>query len=382
MNNKYCYYIKKEGVNNLLRRIFFLLAIFWVLTEFGLRSDLAFASLRSSSDNYQMGNVNFGHQMFISTTEYSAPLILGSGPEVVEISPFSAKIKWFTDKPSSSSVFFGTQSGVYDTESSKAYDNETVHIIELNNLDPKVSYFYIVRSKDSAGNMGQSEEKEFKTPLPNPVVNNLAIDAIEEKQATVKFGTDYFAISTVDCINPNNLEKITVGEPGFAKDHEIILNNLVSDQLYSCNIVARDEEGNESNTSSIEFRTLRDASSPIIENVKFDFSVDSNKSKVRGTIAWKTNEDSASRVKYKENGSDEFIVSEEVPDLVKNHFLVIPDLNPQTTYKIVAVSSDSAGNQGVSEEFVVLTPKQKRTFLQIIIENIQQIFEPFGRLFE
>lgn len=86
-------------------------------------------------------------------------------------------------------------------------------------------------------------------------------------------------------------------------------------------------------------------------------------------------------VAYKESNTDQYQESQELEDNVKNHFITLTDLKPQTTYKVIAISKDVAGNLGKSEEYVILTPKQKRTFLQIILENIQQIFEPFARLF-
>lgn len=333
------------------------------------------------SQNYKLGNINFGQQMFLSTTDYSAPMILGAGPEVIELGPYSAKIKWFTDKTASSSIFYGTQSGVYDLETSKAYDNTTIHEIELTNLSPRVEYHFVAKSRDLPGNIGQSVEKKFTTPLPTPVVNNINVLDITENQAVLSFSTDYYATATVEYVNIASLEKNTVGEAGFSRDHLITIKNLEESQSFSCTIIARDDEGNESSSSSVSFTTLKDTKSPSIDNVRFDLNVISGKNKVRATIGWKTDEDSTSLVKFKESNTEDYVDSDELPDMVGNHFVTLPDMKPQTTYKMITVSRDKAGNYGQSEEFIILTPKQKRTFLQIILENIQQIFEPFGKLF-
>ena len=334
------------------------------------------------SENYELGNINFGQQMFLTTKDYSAPTILGAGPEVIELTPYTAKIKWFTDKNTTSSIFYGVQSNVYDQEVSKAYDSVTVHEVILSNLQPKTTYFFVAKSKDTNGSVAQSEEKQFTTPLPVPEVQNLQVRDITENSATVAFATGYYATSVVEYIEIESLEKATVGETGFSKDHSIVLQNLKDNKSYSCIVIARDDEGQQSQSASITFTTLRDTQAPKIDSVKFDLNVISGKNKVRATIAWKTDEDSTSQIKYKESNSDTYIDSAELTDKVKNHFVTLPDLKPQTTYKMIAVSNDKSENIGLSEEFVILTPKQKRTFLQIILENIQQIFEPFSKLLE
>lgn len=366
------------GLRN-IRTVPALLLVCLVLSVFPAES--SFAEL-PKSENYELGNVNFGQQMFLTTIDYSAPTILGAGPEVIELTPYTAKIKWFTDKNTSSSIFYGTGSGIHSEEVSKAYDSVTTHEVELTGLQPKTTYFFIAKSRDTNGSVAQSEEKQFTTPLPVPEVQNLQIKDITENSAMVVFNTSYYATSVVEYVNVESLEKATAGETGFSKDHSIALQNLKDNKSYSCIVIARDDEGQQSQSASINFTTLRDSRAPKIDSVKFDLNVISGKNKVRATIAWKTDEDSTSQIKYKESNSDTYIDSTELIDVVKNHFITLPDLKPQTTYKMIAVSKDKSDNIAQSEEFVILTPKQKRTFLQIILENIQQIFEPFSKLFE
>jgi hypothetical protein len=357
------------------------LRLFLALFSAGIFFQPASVLAIPTSENFKLGNVNFGQEMFLTTTDYSNPTILGAGPEVTELTPYTAKIKWNTDKNSSSSIFYGTASGEYPFENSKAYENSVVHEIELVNLTPKTKYYFTAKSKDSFGNSGSSVEKNFTTPLPVPEITNIQIGEITENSAVVKFSSNFYTTAIVDYTNITSLEKNTAGESGFSKEHSIALKNLSDNQSYSILIVARDDEGHESIASSQTFTTLKDTVPPIIDNVKFDLNVISGKNKVRGTIAWATSEDSNSLIKYKESNNDSYTESPELTDLVKNHFLTLPDLKPSTTYKMIAISKDKSGNIGQSEEFVILTPKQKRTFLQIILENIQSIFAPFAKLF-
>lgn len=333
------------------------------------------------SENYQLGNVNFGQQLFFTTSEYAAPVILGSGPEVVELTPFSAKIRWLTDKNSFSTVFYGVESGAYSQEVSKAYEGTTSHEIELLNLNPKTTYYFTALSKDYNGNSGQSEEKIFTTPLPVPEISAIEVRNITKNMAEIYFTTNYYTSSIIEYVDLETLAKKTIAESSFSKQHQLIIDNLSDDTDYSCIIIARDDEGHESVSSSFVFHTQKDSDPPIIDDIQFDINLVTGKNKVRATIAWKTDEESTSMVAYKESNTDQYQESQELEDNVKNHFITLTDLKPQTTYKVIAISKDVAGNLGKSEEYVILTPKQKRTFLQIILENIQQIFEPFARLF-
>jgi len=364
-----------------LREIRFLVLVM-LLALFFQSSTLVFA-VDATSENFQLNDSHFGEEVFISSSSEDAPIIQGSGPEVVELTPFTAKIKWLTDRNSSSSVFFGVTSTVYNQESSKAYDATTVHEVTLENLSPQTKYYYKVKSRDPYGNTAEFEEKTFSTPLPVPQITNITITDIKETEANILFDTDFFTTAVIDLTNMATLEKKSIGESGYALLHNVKIDNLVGNQTYSFVIFVRDNEGHESNSSSSSFSTLNDVSPPTISDVKFDTSVVANKNKVRMTVAWKSDEDSTSKIEIREinKPEDEKREVKNDDDLTKNHYVSASDLLPQTTYRIVAISVDKAGNIGRSEEYVILTPKQKRTFFQIILENIQQIFEPFAKLF-
>lgn len=337
------------------------------------------------SPNFKVTDINLGDQLFLSTRDFLAPALTGAGPEVIELTPFSATIKWLTNKDTDSTVLYGQSPGQYGQETSKAYDATTVHTITLTGLEPATTYYFQALFRDKQGNAGRSEERRLTTPRPQPALSNLRVSNIQETAATIAFNTDYFTTAVVECIDLTTLEKKTVGESGYEKSHALALTDLVSDQEYSFTITARDQDGQEIRSSSTAFRTLRDQTPPEITEVRFEpsFSTTGSQNKVRLIVSWRTNEESDSQLRYRSGIMDEGPVTSSPLDeeKVKNHVVTLSDLQQQTTYALRVVSRDASGNVSESEEFVILTPKQKRSFFQIVLDNLEKVFAPFSKAF-
>jgi hypothetical protein len=54
--------------------------------------------------------------------------------------------------------------------------------------------------------------------------------------------------------------------------------------------------------------------------------------------------------------------------------VVVTKFKPGTVYKYWVESRDLAGNIGKSEIFSILTPQEKETIIDIIINNFQSVF--------
>ena len=92
------------------------------------------------------------------TPDLSAPKI--SKIELKNINFNTVDITWSTDEPSNSQLIWHIKDGSPQTsELKKALVTE--HLIELTNLKNKASYYYQVRSVDTAGNESVSSEKTF-----------------------------------------------------------------------------------------------------------------------------------------------------------------------------------------------------------------------------
>ncbi len=97
---------------------------------------------------------------FTGSGPVSPPVI--SNVETADITDTSAVIKWNTDKPSDSTVDYGTEMGVY-TYSVSDPALVVSHSIPLTGLAPGTTYYYIVKSADSDGNAAPSVEHSFTT---------------------------------------------------------------------------------------------------------------------------------------------------------------------------------------------------------------------------
>ena len=74
----------------------------------------------------------------------------------------SAVITWTTNEPSNSQVEYGktTEYGLTATSD----ELTTTHSITLSDLEPSTAYYYLVKSKDKAGNETSSTDNTFITP--------------------------------------------------------------------------------------------------------------------------------------------------------------------------------------------------------------------------
>ena len=60
--------------------------------------------------------------------------------------------------------------------------------------------------------------------------------------------------------------------------------------------------------------------------------------------------------------------------LVMKHTVVISTLKPGQVYRFRVESIDLSGNIATSKDFTLLTPQQRKTIIQIIIQNFEQTF--------
>ena len=85
-------------------------------------------------------------------------------PEITQVDAVGNMITWVTDEFATSTVLYGTQSGVYSqTVSDPLYAKQ--HKITLTGLTPGTTYYYKVSSTDRSGNTATSSEHSFTAQL-------------------------------------------------------------------------------------------------------------------------------------------------------------------------------------------------------------------------
>jgi hypothetical protein len=141
-------------------------------------------------------------------------------------------------------------------------------------------------------------------------------------------------------------------------------------------IRGKDEFKNEAASLPITFSTKLDQASPNISKLSSESTLYPGKdSKVQTIISWETDEPATSQVFFQEGLSGDNIVSLPIDEVLNNrHIVVVTKFKPGTVYKYWVESKDLAGNIGKSEIFSILTPQEKETIVDIIINNFQSVF--------
>jgi hypothetical protein len=154
------------------------------------------------------------------------------------------------------------------------------------------------------------------------------------------------------------------------------LENLDSGTDYAINIEGRDIFGNVAKGPEIKIKTLLDVIPPTIANVRTYTTMMSEKGKTQIVVVWKTDEQSTSQVFLFNvaNAKDPVYTSAFDSNLTTNHTVVITDLKTDTSYRLRIESADKTKNAGLSQDFAILTPRENKSIIVMIIENLQKIF--------
>jgi len=138
-------------------------------------------------------------------------------------------------------------------------------------------------------------------------------------------------------------------------------------------IRVKDDEGNETEDGLQTFTTGKDENPPTIKQIKTDTAL-SQGDKVQALISWNTDEPADTHLIYKEglNGEEKEVKVD--GDYTLGHISVITTFKAGTVYYFKAKSIDQAGNESISSEHALLTPRRKENIIQVIINNFQEIF--------
>ena len=146
----------------------------------------------------------------------------------------------------------------------------------------------------------------------------------------------------------------TTGEAGFSTVHTITLDGLQPGETYTYRLTAVDQEARTTSSEVYEFTApavAGDQQSPILSRISPDVLYTTA---TEATIAWNTDEPADSQLEFGTSPAYGSLSTTDVR-LTKLHFVHLTDLQPGTTYYFRALSTDAAGNQGVSSGFTFTT---------------------------
>ena len=313
----------------------------------------------------------------------SVPKILGI-PQV-DIGTDQATFTWSTDENSDGVVSLAT-AAEYDPSSAKPYAREEVdtnsstqtHTVLVYGLTPATQYHYKVSSKGSLGNAGTSDDLTFTTKAVLPNILNPHLVKVGEHDATVSWGTPLPSAGTVTYENLSSRQSASAGDPTFLVTHIIQLTNLVFQTRYSLTIQATNQAGDVVNSQPLYFVTTKNIIPPIISQVNNDSTLyPGQNTTVQSVISWQTDEPASCNLSYTtgavKTATNVASTTPETAPLVK-HVVVMTSFEPATVYKYWVTCTDVDGNSTSSEDFVLLTPQQQKSIVDLILDNFKGTF--------
>ena len=313
------------------------------------------------------------------------PTILGATKVVVDVT--SAELTWTTDRESGSVVYFAPD-GQYRAGSSDPYgstqgdpkERVTKHDVNLVGLTPGTTYHFKVASEDDNSLSAETADDTFQTKSLLPVISAIKVDRIQEKVATVHWKTDgVLAKGVVEYTNLHTKQKRSVGDPVFTNNHSVQLADLIFGTKYSAVINVTNQSGDTVSSKPFTFVTVRDVIPPAITKVKNESTLfPGEDTKVQTIVTWQTDEPAYCQVFYTQglvhnatNLGDSLLKEQ---DPLTSHTQVIVGFAPGSVYKFWIECADGAKNSATSEDFVLITPIQEKSIIDVILQNFQGTF--------
>jgi hypothetical protein len=304
------------------------------------------------------------------------------GPPTVEVEATTATVSWNTDRPASSEVLFSPSEGFsgdnFQFSQSSTGGPTQEHQVELIGLEPFTEYTFRVESTDELDITGVSENFTFRTKAERPEIRNLRIVKVEENAATLAWDTTAPAEALVEYQNLSTGEQNSVGRPTLATSHQMRLADLTFGTRYVAFVVSENSSGDRVRSQPIQFITVRDTAAPIISNVTNESTIfPGSESRIQTIVEWETDEPSTCSMIYQEGvagATDEVVLEPDELEYNTGHVQVITEFAPATVYQFYLECTDESENTARSEDFVLFTPIQEKSIIDLIIENFEATF--------
>ncbi|MCA9397680.1 hypothetical protein KC573_02525, partial [candidate division WWE3 bacterium] len=277
--------------------------------------------------------------------KFTEPADLISGPTTSNVTTRKATISWITERTADSRIAYGIASGEYFEEEPSNSLQVTQHTLNLNNLEPETTYYYVAKWTDEDGNIGMSDEQLFTTD-PAPTVQSVTVPTIGLTNAIIRFTTRNAASVRIYYGPTTAFGGVEDISTSLAEStYTVVLNNLVDGTVYNFKINTFDAEGFEYDGTILNFETLP---RPEVSNVRLQ--------QVTGTaqpsvlVTWESNTEVSSIVTYyPEDNPSAAQDNVNVTRTVGEHRVLISGLLPETGYNLVVKGQDRLGNEAVSD---------------------------------
>ncbi|MEK7145614.1 MAG: fibronectin type III domain-containing protein, partial [Patescibacteria group bacterium] len=327
------------------------------------------------------------------------PLPLIGGQPVVEVCGTYARIFWTTDKPASSLVAMAPDSTYKNNqEYTQVIGDATAsvenHEVLISELKPNTEYHYQVRSKTPVSDTAKSRDFTFKTKQEQIEIITYKIENVSDSESLFSWTTNVPTDSKVSYIPYGKDGKIIIDalksnyDKNMVVSHAVKVKDLEGGQIYQVELSGEDAGGNIVSKTLSTFSTSEIDSPPVITQVQTDAAlIPGAQTAVQAIVSWLTNEPATSQVFYQRGFAKTSDPSKEFsqktpldPNFIKRHILVITNFESGAVYQFQVESVDSSGNATRSKTYTILTPRQKESVFQVIMNNMEDTFSWVGQV--
>ena len=211
------------------------------------------------SGNTQVGSVG----SFTIQSDVVAPTI--SNVAVNELSDSSLRVSWTTNEAATSTVAYGTTSGVY-TQSVDDATLKTAHQLDITGLAINTTYYLQVQSSDEAGNSAASDELTYtiERDVAGPQITNILIERVGAGAYIVSWRTNAPADSRVEYGTTSNVYTESESSDSLVTSHQLTLTGLADGTTYYLRVVSADASDNVSNSGERTLTTFHRLFIPIL----------------------------------------------------------------------------------------------------------------------
>jgi len=299
--------------------------------------------------------------------KYTEPAPLVTEPSTISISARRAVIKWVTTRNADSRVAYGIRSNEYFEAETAKSDQQTEHIIALENLAPGTTYYYKAKWTDEDGNIGVSTEKTFTT-TPPPVVKEASSLYVGIDSAVITFVSENASgVKLYYGVGEQFTNTTEMSTSPLESSYNMVLSDLEDGSKYYYRLDAIDSEGYQYTGDVYSFTTLP---RPEISNVRIE--------EVKGTstptveVTWESNTEVSSILEYSPIDDQEAILRTVSIDMINGeHKIEVSGLLTTTQYQLVVKGFDKLGNEAKSNThfFTTSTDTRPPKISQIKIEG-------------
>lgn len=304
----------------------------------------------------------------------------------------SSAILTFTSKGATKvKIYYGKSSTFGGSKEVATSTLEATYTTELTGLSDGTKYFYKINTFDSEEVEYEGSILTFET-LPRPRISSVRVQQVSNTaQSTLLLTwTSNTEISSIVTYFPESDSGAAHDEVNVALvkgAHRMIIRGLLPQTNYSLIVKGRDKAGNEASSDIQRVTTAIDTRPPQVVDLKIEgantpISTSTSQDQLAQlVVTWTTDEPSTSQVEFGEGtGTSYSQKTQEDSNLTTNHLVIISGLTPSKVYHMRAISKDKAANEGKSVDTVSITPKATENALNLVIQNLQEVFGFLGKL--